>query len=144
MALVAGRVHGNGVLAPHMRRPVSIEGFLHPVDVEISRQFRADLAHYLEVVQAAGTDVDTAEELPVQVAVQALEQFPVRTARVVLEEHKGDLAPWGEDGPRAFFRILQAEGRDHILPGDRPVNLAEIGFKEPVEKGPELFLLGGK
>ena len=144
MALVAGRVHGDRVPALHVRRPVAVEGLLHPVDVELSRQFRADFAHYLEVVQAAGPDVDTAEELPVQVAVEALEKFPVRTARIVLEEHQCDLALWGENGLGAFFRLPQAEGRNGTVPGDRPVDLAQVGFKEPVEKGPELLLLGGE
>ena len=144
MAFVTGRVHGDGVPALHMRRPVTVEDLPHSVDVEPSRQFRTDLADDLEIEKAVAADIDTAEELPVQVAVQALEQFAVRTVRVVFKEHKGDLAPRGEDGPRAFFRLLQAEGRDHIVPGDRPVDLAEIGFQEPVEKGPELFLLGGE
>ena len=144
MALVAGRVHGDRVPALHVRRPVAVEGLLQIADVELSRQFRADLAHYLEVVQAVGTDIDTAEELPVQVAVEPLDQFPVRAARIMFEEHQGHLAPGGEDGPRAFFGLLQAEGRDHILPGDRPVDLSQVRFQEPVEEGPELFLLGGK
>ena len=144
MALVAGRVHGDRVPALHVRRPVAVEGLLHPVDVELSRQFRADFAHYLEVVQAAGPDVDTAEELPVQVAVEALEKFPVRTARIVLEEHQCDLALWGENGLGAFFCLLQSKGRDHIVPGNGPVDFAQVGFEEPVEEGSELFLLGGE
>lgn len=144
MALVAGRVHGDGVPALHVRRPVAVEGLLQIADVELPRQFRADLAHYLEIVQAVGPDVDAAEELPVQVAVEPLDQFPVRTARIMFEEHQGHLAPGGEDGPRAFFRLLQAEGRDRILPGDRPVDLSQVRFQEPVEEGPELFLLGRK
>ncbi len=144
MALVAGGVHGDGVPALHVRRPVAVEGLLQVADVEIPGQFRPDLAYDLEIVQAAGTDIDTAEELPVQVAVEALEQFPVGAVGIVLEEHKGDLAPGGEDGPRPFFRLLQTEGRDHILPGDRQVDLAQIGFKEALKKSSELFLLGGK
>ena len=144
MALVAGRVHGDGTLALHMRRPVAVEGLLHAADVELRGQFRPDLAHDLEVVQAIAPDIDTAEELPVQVAVQPLDQFPVRATGIMFEEHQGHLAAGREDGLRAFFRLLQAEGRDRIHPGDRPVDLAEIGSEEPVEKGPELFLLGGK
>lgn len=52
----------------------------------------------------------------------------VRTARVVLQENKGGLAPGGEDCLRAFFRLLQAKGRDHIVTGDSPVDLAPVGF----------------
>ena len=144
MALVAGRVHGDGTLALHMRRPVAVEGLLHAVDVELSRQFGPDLADHLEVLQAAGPDIDAAEELPVQVAVQALEQFPVRTARVVFQEHQGHLAPGGEDGLGAFFRLLQAKAPYKVLPGNGPVDLAQVRFEEPVKKGPELFLLGGE
>ena len=75
MALVAGRVHGDGVLALHVRRPVTVDAFLHPVDVELRGQFRPGLAHDIEVVQGASTDIDAAEELPVQVAVEPSTSF---------------------------------------------------------------------
>ena len=144
MALVTGRVHGDGALAVHVRRPVAVEGPLHAVDIEPSRQFRADLAHDLEVVQAVGAEVDTAEELPVQIAVETFHQLPVRAVRIVLEEHQCDLAFRGENGLGAFFGLLQPKGLDRIVPGNGPVDLAEIGSEEPVEEGPELFLLGGE
>ena len=136
MALVAGRVHGNGILALHMRRPVAVEGLLHAVDVELSREFRADLAHYLEVLQAAGTDIDAAEELPVQVAVQAFEKFPVGTVRIVLQEHQGHLAPGGEDGLRAFFRLLQAEGRTMSSQGTARYILPRSDSRNRSKKAP--------
>ena len=144
MALVAGRVHDGGGLPVDVWRPVSVEGLLHRIHIELSRELAADLAYDLEVVQAVRAQVYAAEELPVQVAVEALDQLPVRAVGVVLQEHQGDLAPGGEDRPRAFFRLLEAQGRYHIVPGDRPVNLAKLGSEETVVKGVELFLLGGE
>ncbi len=144
MALVAGGVHGDGTRVPHVLRPVPVNGLLQVTDVEFSRQFAADLAHDLKIVQAAAADVDAAEELPVEVPVEALEKFPVGAVGIVLQEHHGDLAPRGENGLGAFFRLLRPKGRHHIVPRDRPVDLAQVRFEEPCRKGPELFLLGGE
>ncbi|MDT7827539.1 hypothetical protein RQM65_16590 [Pricia sp. S334] len=127
-----------------MRGPVSVEGLLQGVDVELSPQFRPYLAHDLEVFQTIGTDIDAAEELPVQVAVEPFDKFSVGAIRIVLEEHQGDLAPGGEDRLRAFFRLLHTEGRHHVVPGHRPVDLAQIGFQKTVKENSQLFLLGGK
>ena len=111
MALVARGVHGGGVLSLDVRRPVPVEDLLQGVDVELSRQFRPDLADDLEVFQAIGTDIDASEELPVQVAVQPFDEFPVGAVGIVLQEHKGDLAPGGENGQGAFFGLLQPKGK---------------------------------
>tara|TARA_Y100001933_G_scaffold265081_1_gene335077 strand:+ start:9157 stop:9744 length:588 start_codon:yes stop_codon:yes gene_type:complete len=74
------------------------------------------------------------EELPIQVAVEPLHELSVGAADITLKEHQGDLAPGGVYGHGPPFRLYQPEGRRDVAPGDRPIDLAEIGPEETVVK----------
>lgn len=144
MALVTGGVHGDRALVPYIGRPMPIEGVLYPVHIQFFGQFAADLADDLKIGQAFGAQVDTAEELPVDIPVELFHELAVGTSRVVLQEHQGQFALTGKQGTWALSSFLETKGRYQIVPGDRHMDLAKVAIHKAGVKGIELFLLGGK
>lgn len=144
MALVTSGIHYHGMPVLHIGRPVSVEGLLYLVHVELFGKHRADIADDLEVGKSIAAKIDPTEELVLRIAVELLHQPVVRRSRVVFEEHQCKFALGREDGSRALFGFLEPEGLHKIVPGNRQIYPPQIALEKAVIKNVELFALGGK
>ena len=61
-------------------------------------------------------------------------ELPVRTARIVLEEHQCYLPLWREQGPRSFFRFFQPEDGHKFPPWNGLVHDSQSSAKKGIHQ----------